>query len=1010
MKLLALFIAILGLSLGLGNNNYNIELAHAALPGGQEKVILYERDISKLDGFPLEVKEEILKIDTPEAFQFNPNHPDSKARANFYKGLKFYETKYLNRYYIYTWDNPYETKYQITSSDKLDRALMWENQQITYAFDGNYLAEPYNPATGQGNNNLKTGSVPINGPAGDNYLGYNTGHMEVQSGKFKGKMFEWRYMGYTFNGTVMSNPHFPADVPSSKKLVDKNIIVRWWDAPYNLGDPSAYTPGRQDIIGDEVRKEWFENYLFAQRPEFVAKAREKGAKAGEEWAYWNQRLMWMTDPIRGNGLLMEWHQSSLGYFHGSITLNATSPKRNVRMVELAIYDSDGNFVANVIRSEATDGELKPVFNYKTTTLTPGKTYRLRAKIKNMSPYQTVTNPTMAQILVALDNNVGAKEPVFDSDAIIDSYNPLDDVMQGNRYGHFQWEYTVPSVTKNKIQLISTLPGDYYENFDNYDTDDDTLFLEFDITQEDMALDDFVELIDYRGNVTDVVVPGEPYSIRYKVSKVSGETPVGDSNNPNNPYATIDVKVEDGLSSTNMIAEAKSTLKPNSSVNITTEQQIVPTGSYIKACAIINEKHHLNGQNADLSNDGPVCRAWSSTLDFSIPTFEIVPSSLTLPYRQTSSNESVSFNFSVQLASAENQSKNVLVTLSKETRANRWTVLKSENVWVSSSIRSDLVWTIDNLPISVGTLRYKVEVNPAPRQYIESNPDVANVYANNVQTSTLTVRENNRPYDCAVVNNKNTWSQQYYVYEWSGHVESFDCSYTTCSSTTCYSTGNGVTFCFCSNYTTVHQTCSYCVTDWTTTTYPSISHYESFKITDVYFKSKLTTDTQGGWVNIINQPGKIKAGYGFELRITTKYETNRYSSAPKGWTTRCSGKYVSPTYHTVSAPNVVTLTMPYKDTLGQPVSYNLNGSASGSWDNRTAQYTLPYRDAFGIKSVPQIFVNETAKDGLYPMQISTPETFMGSPDKPYSKYLCDKKTVYLQVIGGGSDDLKTHIVQ
>lgn len=975
IKRMALFIGIIGISLCFGIHNSNIEISHAALPGGQEKVILYERDISKLDGLPLETKEEILKYDTPEAFQFNPNHPDSKVRANFYKGLKFYETKYLNRYYIYTWDNPYETKYQLATSDKLDRALMWENQQITYAFDGNYLAEPYNYTTGQGNNNLKTGSVPINGPIGDNYLGYNTGHMEVQSGKFKGKMFEWRYMGYTFNGTLLSNPHFPADVPSSRKLVDKNILVEWWKAPYSLGNPSPYAPGEQSHISDATRKEWFENYLFAQRPEFVAKAREKGAKVGEEWAYWNQRLMWMTDPIRGNGLLMEWHQSSLGFFHGSVTLEATSPKRNVRMVELAIYDSDGNFVANVTRSEATDGELKPVFNYKTTTLTPGQTYRFRAKIKNMSPYPTVTNPTMAQILVALDNNVGAKEPVFDSDEIIDSYNPIDDVMQGNRYGHFQWEYTVPSVTKNKIQLISTLPGDYYENFDNYDTDDDTLFLEFNITQEDMALDDFVELIDYRGNTTDVVVPGAPYSIRYKVSKVSGETPVGDANNPNNPYATINISVEDGVSSTNMIEVAKNTLQPNNSVNITTTQQVVPTGSYIKACAIINEKHHLNGQNADLSNDGPVCKSWSSTLDFSVHNFEIVPSSITLPYGHRNSTENVSFNFSVQLLSAENQSKNVKINLYKETSSNRWTIIKSETVWVSPVTKSDLVWTIDDLPVSVGTVRYKVEVNPAPRQHIETNPDVANVYANNVLTSTLNTRENNRPYDCTVVNNRNTWSQQYYVYQWSGHVEEY-----------------------------------WCTTDWTTTNYPTISHYESFKITDIYFKSKLTTDTQGGWVNILNQPGKIKAGYGFELKITTKYETNRYSSAPKGWTTRCSGKYVSPSYHTVVAPNIVTLTMPYKDTWGNPVYYNLNGSTSGSWDNRTAQYTLPYRDAFGIKSVPQIFVNETAKDGLYPMQISTPETFMGSPDKPYSKYLCDKKTVYLQVIGGGSDDLKTHIVQ
>ncbi|GMG97513.1 hypothetical protein [Tepidimicrobium xylanilyticum] len=58
------------------------------------------------------------------------------------------------------------------------------------------------------------------------------------------------------------------------------------------------------------------------------------------------------------------------------------------------------------------------------------------------------------------------------------------------------------------------------------------------------------------------------------------------------------------------------------------------------------------------------------------------------------------------------------------------------------------------------------------------------------------------------------------------------------------------------------------------------YYETFEIQDVLFRSKYTKDTKGGWVSVKGgKQGKIKAGYGFELQIKTRYRTNRNIAPP-----------------------------------------------------------------------------------------------------------------------------------
>ena len=65
------------------------------------------------------------------------------------------------------------------------------------------------------------------------------------------------------------------------------------------------------------------------------------------------------------------------------------------------------------------------------------------------------------------------------------------------------------------------------------------------------------------------------------------------------------------------------------------------------------------------------------------------------------------------------------------------------------------------------------------------------------------------------------------------------------------------------------------------------------ITHIFFRSKLTKDLAGGgdgWVDVLTAPGregKIKAGYGFELKLQTNYNTNNYWGAPHSSSWTCS---------------------------------------------------------------------------------------------------------------------------
>jgi hypothetical protein len=411
---------------------------------------------------------------------------------------------------------------------------------------------------------------------------------------------------------------------------------------------------------------------------------------------------------------------------------------------------------------------------------------------------------------------------------------------------------------------------------------------------------------------------------------------------------------------------------------------------IEATWKLDPIHATKNQSTDLTNDGPITKRWMSEVNISVNNLQIKPSSIMLPYGQSSASPNLQFQFDVNNANDMDQQKTVPIVIRKGN-----TVVWSGNKDIPANVLTTVTVNV-NTSVSAGDIPFTVEVNPAPRQIVEYLRDGSDPYRDNVAQSALPVHAGLPPSYCNTVHTSNSWTVVHYLNEWRGH-EDYWIHYPDPEL--------GENFEPHKHY--------YCVTDWSSSWTETHSYYERYEITNVLFRSKLTDDTQGGWIDILHQPGKVKAGYGFEIKVLTKYQTNTYSASPKPWTSGCSGLSVNPTLgNPVDAPNVMQITMPFKDSSGQPVHYNLTTtSESGSWDNLTQTFEMPLHNAFGLKQTREIFTNTTARDGDYQIRLDTYPYFYGSFDKPPTRsMLCDTKFVTIRIVGADSDDIKSHITQ
>lgn len=929
---------------------------------------------------------------SPTYITFNPKYRNSKGQPSpqykaYGANTRFWEEFYRNEFHWYSIvprKNP--------TAEQMNMQRMLENRQTKLGKNGAYLVNPSYSL------NLKKGRVD---PYTRKYMGDETGTTLITTGPYKGHHYEWRYLGYTMDGEPVNNPYFPDDYTEKKDW----STIQW----LTLEEAEKKGLIESTVYDDNFsqKKKWIKEKLLSVHPEL----KRKGYSLDKSADYLARVFSIRSNPDTSTGIVTGWFVKNGRIRYATFTMQKPL-KPNLRLISYKIYEKkdDGSLklIAEVTRDANNNDNIDTVVKRYKKEVTKGKTYVFEATVKNMkqkgmSSYNTKYKPITLDHMYAFDENAfefNSYDETYEGGSGAKPTQKVSSIPYGGTVT-FKWEYKIPTSAQKYVLMGAVIPYGFFQAGDNIFTGDDKSEVLFEVEKEDIAIVSKIELVDRNGNVVNEVVPNWTYSLRYYVTKPLGSSIVGDPKNPdNNPFASIDVKVSDLATVQHNYVDqrAKVSLKPKGTVMIEVPNAITPKTSCIYTEAVINQKHRLNGQSSDYTNDGPVKKKFCSDINISVKDFEIKPQSVKIPYGDPNPRENLTLTFTVTNYNKEGQTKSIPIALYYASNPEPIQV-KEESIPPNQP--TTITWHLTNVPVYEGDMKFTIEVNPAlpTRKWLEFLSDGTDPYKDNKATNAIRVERNQQPVAfCKVVHTENTWTTTYRIYDWRGHRET-----QWVSGWWHYIDGKP------DHYHEGYWE-SYCVTDSAWSSTQTVHHYERYRITKVLFRSKLTEDTQGGWVNILNQPGKVKAGYGFEMKVIAQYETNTYTDSPKPWSSDCSGRSVTPGWSYVDPADQITVTMPFTDKSGQPMKYNLKATTSGPWYDEVQTYEMPLHNAFNMQQTRKIFVNETAKDGDYQVRIDT-LPFYGTYDKPAtSKLLCDRVYVTIRIVGSNKDDLKTHITQ
>lgn len=937
-------------------------------------------------------------VGMPVAIKFNPDVTTNQL--NFYgKNKLFYEEYYRDLFHWYSIVPPSKP-----TNDQQNMEHMLENLQKDLGSGGAHLvSEKYSL-------NLKDGRQD---PWTSTYH-KNQGTTRILTGTYEGKYYEWRFLGYTPDGEPVGNPYFPDDFSTGGDNWNKKD---WQTVDFDVTN-SLLSRTDYDDYDLSTKKGWVKDYIFPVNP----KLRHSNLSVDKDAEWYASRLSFRSNPDDTTAIAEGWHNypdrvwssskrkyvNQAHYYY--VTFVGKPPaKPNLRLVTYKVYDKvSGDLIGQFTRSASNSSdvtETSSIFkNSKGTVfeVIRGRKYTIEATVKNMNDQQGLSSHDTTHKPVTLDYMYAVNDTAFKTNEYDAEWNDGQGAKPTTttasiKYGSsasFKFDMTVPYTADQYFKFASAIPIGFYVDGDNTNVDDDTSGLTFAVAKEDMAIKDQIDVIDLQGNAVSHVVPNQPYSLRFYVSRPLG-SPVGDSKNPDdNPFATVDVKVTDnGTVKKQLVGVATATLNQGKTVEVIVPNAIIPKTSQLSIDAKIDDIHEAYGQNLANGNDGWIHRDVKTNVNISVANASATPSVITLPSGASTDKQSIAFNFTVTNSNVEKQTKSIPYVIKKGT-----TVLASGEVSVPPNVPTPETVYVPNVPVYKGDIDFTIEVNPTPRKWYEFVNGTSNPYKDNVDTATVSADNPKFPV-CTVPNTQNTWKTTYTIYDWTGHTNKV------------YIKGYGWF------YWDVVDT-------WKTST-KQVSHYEKYYIDKILFRSKLTDDKQGTqqgnsttWINLLDPTyssyGKVKAGYGFDLKVIARYETNVYTASPKPWTSGANGRAVSPSWTYTDVPNLVGMTMPFKDKSGSFVKYTLVGTRSGSWDNESQEYVMPLQNSKFAKdnklNTNEIYVNETAKDGTYTIRIDS-LPFYGNTGKPSTKkLLCDSKNIAVSILGSNTDDLKTHVTQ
>lgn len=664
------------------------------------------------------------------------------------------------------------------------------------------------------------------------------------------------------------------------------------------------------------------------------------------------------------------------------------------------------------------------------SLSTGEKYKMCSYVLNMGSVDT-TRPVNADFYMVTEDIRNMSLPNHLKTALGSSSPNQPDVkafLPVNRMATYCKEFETPSVGR-EIRLESQIPDSYIPDDDTKATNNIAIRI-MQLAPQDLAYSDIASVGDLKPNTSN--------TFKVVMCKVEGTEKVEAM------YTRIWAKDKNGNIIRDSVSKGSNSLnKPGDCTEYNVPINI--PGNEVTVCARVDERHAANGENYDLSNDEG-CRTFAAERDFFVSNFEISPSSIILdpikvdkdgkagPAKSYSGN--FTFSYDVNL---EEGKDNTSYTVDAVLRDYNGSELNRQSVTLKQG-ESKKVTFSRNYTFAPGKYGFEARVNLDPKKVQEYSKVLADPYQNNKQAREISIRNDLQPNKTTTCNTQLTdlqedypdvngiathkgWTTTYHIVEKYGHEEERERCETTC-------TGEGEDReCDrdCWTYTV-------CVTDNIVEWDESIGHSQEFKIDKVEFRSKMTKDEyikknniksntvkeNEGWVDITNATGEIRAGYGYELRVTVKYEDNLADTCSCGpvycsWSTECESGGASPGIpgRGPKPKGSLYITFPGEDQIEVREFKETTSCSVNPNKEFTRVYTFDGSNINGTGVNKKRFVDENTKTGtVLGIKITTSSTpgAQPGPDEIPRTVLCDEGTFNFEVKGNFAQDFITQIVQ
>lgn len=913
----------------------------------------------------------------------------------------------------------------------------WYTSPQADGVDENYYSHYYNAISGYmhkiswggSKTNFSNKESKPNDSNKANYTNAGSKVTNAYDSRF-GKVGEWRYLGYGIDGSIISNPFFPADEGAfTGHRSDAGIMNQDIHGQYGSNKARKYLdlshydkyeyPSKINAIKRLMNADTsFKNGTITQVNDATGKTINVVNNGNISAELWANSLSLVTDPDLETPIFSG-HRKSGSRYVGVIGVTDDKLLSELQIKSVILKDINGNLIKRFDRN--SEGGTSTSGN---GSVSPGQQVKIQYVIENTGKNWTTVNPSKVQAGVAYGDNAYKND--YNSKY---SYNESNWTIQGGGKIAPGQSVTLPEQTitvdsnaSGAFRVTGYMHEDYIKSKEAGVASNDWGHVVVNVKEGDTGLSN-IEILDRSGNPVQYMKPGEEYKTRYTFKYTGPDVRFQDyywekewcshSNSADShwSYSKVyyDVWKDFNFSWTatrylpgggSEIFRDSDTKSINTLKNGTTWTYETPYFVYQvpKADASASLKAPTEGTDSNSTNNSG-SKHWEYKYDIIVSNVRVYNKN----ERPTQNGTiTLGLKYDVELITPTNFPYFETDVKTHVTLPNGKVLQFTDHLKQGKNpdITREIQVPVEVITSGSKNLNVGVFAN-ADKQFWEIDLSTQSNNKGSDSTVQLPPINPNVSRGCSVIKNNNNFGVNHSINNYSGSLVKWS-RFDNSATYSFYKYGNG----------------SKSIT--------TKSYNETYKINSVKFKSKDTADKgygTNGWVDLTKASEKdkaiIKAGYGYELAIEVEYKTNALANQPKAYDTRNNS-----TSRGTTVTNLNNKANVYKDIYVR-TSDGKTLSATGMYgtipafdvttvtsnENTTVlRYTMKNTTQNGVSTPVKIYTSENAKDGSYGLTVWTPTiTGVGNPQKP-STNLCDEEGVKYTIKGSMYDDNQDSIIQ